>query len=215
VAVAQGVQNTLKPLKITCTSVDCGNGLHCFRQTQRLGACNQGGHCRACGVALIDWRRVHQRDPADAAYTFAALKYELIRHHFWHIEIDARAVNHARRKGTVGLHTAAEQRLRTSVGPAEPPFDGRQTPREGNVIYYAQHATASCCRKCMEEWHGIPRGRALTDEEMGYLTTLAMLYITERLPALTRAGEKVPRLPRHSRDSARTGAQESEHGSPD
>lgn len=214
-AVSQGTQNTLKPLKITCTSVDCENGLHCFRQTQRLVTFTQAGHCRACGVALIDWSRVHQRDPADASYTFAALKYELIRHHFWHIEIDIKAVNHARRKGTVELYTAAEQRLRKAVGPVNPPFDGRQTSREGNVIYYAQHATASCCRKCVEEWHGIPRGRALTDSEIGYLTTLAMLYITERLPALTRDGEKVPRLHGHSRDSALTSTKESHNGSLD
>ena len=82
VVVAQGIQNTLKPLKITCTSVDCEHGLHCFRQTQRLASGTQAGHCRACGVALIDWSRVYQRDPADASYTFAALKYELIRHYF-------------------------------------------------------------------------------------------------------------------------------------
>ena len=119
-AVAQGIQNTLKPLKITCTSVDCEHGLHCFRQTQRLASGPQAGHCRACGVALIDWRRVYQQDPADASYTFAALKYELIRHYFWHIEIDSKAVNHARRKGTLGLYAATEQRLRKAIGPAPP-----------------------------------------------------------------------------------------------
>lgn len=27
-------QETLKPLKITCTSTDCANGLHCFRRTR-------------------------------------------------------------------------------------------------------------------------------------------------------------------------------------
>jgi hypothetical protein len=34
----------------------------------------------------------------------------MIRHHFWHVEIDSKAVNHARRKGTIGMHAAAEQR---------------------------------------------------------------------------------------------------------
>jgi uncharacterized protein DUF4186 len=215
VAVAQGIQNTLKPLKITCTSVDCEHGLHCFRQTQRLASGTQAGHCRACGVALIDWSRVYQQDPADASYTFAALKYELIRHYFWHIEIDVKAVNHARRKGTLGLYAATEQRLRKAIGPAAPSFDGRQTPCKGNVIYYAQHATASCCRKCVEEWHGIPQGRALTDAEIGYLTTLATLYIAERIPALTHDGEKVPRLNSRSHDSALMSPKESAYASQD
>jgi len=163
---------------------------------------NQRGRCRACGAELINWGRVHKRDPADATYTFAALKYELIRHHFWHVEIDYKAVNHARRKGKMGLQAAAEKRIRKSVGPAEPPFDGRQTPREGsgNIIYYAQHATASCCRKCIEEWHGIPSGQELTEDEISYLTALAMLYVDERLPTLPLCGEKVPRMTRRSGD---------------
>jgi hypothetical protein len=93
-------------------------------------ALNQRGKCRTCGAELIDWSRVHKRNPADAAYTFAALKYELVRHYFWHVEIDLRAENHARRKGKRGLQGAAEQRLRKAVGPAEPPFDG---PTGGNV----------------------------------------------------------------------------------
>jgi hypothetical protein len=180
-------------------------------------AVNQQGRCRTCGAELVDWSRVHKRNPADAAYTFAALKYELVRHYFWHVEIDLRAVNHARRKGKIGLQAAAEQRIRKAVGPAEPPFDGRQTPREGsgNVISYAQHATASCCRKCIAEWHGIPRGRELTEDEIAYLTTLAVLYIDERLPFLTQDGEKGPRLSGRSRELLPDGSEESTHVSTD
>jgi hypothetical protein len=155
VSAHQELKATLKPLNITCTSSDCQNGLHCFRQTQAMATLNRRGRCRACGAELIDWSRVHRRDPADAAYTFAALKYELIRHHFWHVEIDLKAVNHARRKGKVGVRAAAENRVRKSVGPAEPPFDGRQTPREGsgNIIYYAQHVCPTCNGVVLSQVH--------------------------------------------------------------
>ena len=91
------------------------------------------------------------------------------------------------------MRIAAERRIRTSVGPAEPGFDGRQTPKEVNVLYYAQHATASCCRQCIEEWHGFPKGQALTDDEINYLSELVVHYVEERLPDLTEHGEKVPR----------------------
>lgn len=155
---------------------------------------NRQGRCRSCGAELVDWKRVHKRDRTDVTYTFTSLKYELIRHHFWCIEIDQKAINHARRKGKIGISAAARERIQKSIGGAKPPFDGRQTPREGNIIYYAQHGTASCCRKCIEEWHGIPIGRPLTDKEIGYLTQLVILYINERLPLLTENGEKVPRL---------------------
>ncbi len=153
---------------------------------------NQGGRCRACGIKLVDWDRVHKRDLADIGHTFEALKYELIRHHYWHVDIDQRAINHALRKGSIKMKAATENRLRKSVGAAQPIRDGYQTPREGNVIYYAQHATASCCRKCMEEWHGIPLGQELTDDQIAYLTNLAMLYIEERLPNLAPAGVNIP-----------------------
>jgi hypothetical protein len=184
----------LEPLKITCTSTDCKNSLHCFRATREMKTANKAGACRDCGVELVDWSRVHERDSRDAAYTFAAMKFEMIRHKFWHVEIDQKAVNYARRKGYSGLEPAVRSRIRKSVGAPKPTRDGRQTPMEGsgNVIHYAQHATASCCRKCIEYWHALPQGRALTEDEIGYLAELAMLYIRDRLPNLAADGEKVP-----------------------
>lgn len=190
----------LKPLNIRCLSSDCENGLHCFRQTQKManglwgmgGLGGLGGLCRSCGASLVDWSRVYQRDLTDANYTFTMLKYERIRHHFWHVELDIKAINHAKRKGITDLHAAAERRIRASVAASQPKYDGRQTPKAGNVLYYAQHATASCCRKCIAEWHGIPLGKALTDAEVNYLTNLVMLYVKDRLPSLSEFGEKVP-----------------------
>ena len=67
--------------------------------------------------------------------------------------------------------------------PAKREFDdGIQTPFSGNIIYYAQHGTATCCRKCAEEWHGIDRNRPLTGDEVKYMVDLIMLYIKKRAP---------------------------------
>jgi hypothetical protein len=121
------------------------------------------------------------------------LKFEFIRHHFWHIELDQKAINHALRKGRIGMRTAAKKRLRKYVGDAIPSYDGRQTPKSGNAIFYAQHATATCCRKCIEEWHGIPQGVALSEETIEYFTELVMLFINERRPQLGKEGVNVPR----------------------
>lgn len=181
----------LKPLKITCTSTDCEQGLHCFKKSREMAEVDRG-KCRACGADLIDWKRVHTKDVNDASFTFAALKNELVRHHFWHKPIDQKAVNHARRKGRPGLQGAARHRLEKSVGAATPARDGYQTPLEGNVIYYAQHALACCCRKCMEYWYGIPRGVALTEQQLDYFVELIMLFVRDRLPDLPNEGQKVP-----------------------
>jgi hypothetical protein len=190
----------LEPLKVKCTDTDCERDLHCFKSARRTKGQPMAGPCRACGAELIEWDRVHKRDVSDRDYTFEALRNELIRHHFWHVPIDEKALAHATRKGRVALHEAAGQRIVKSVGRASARLyrDGMQTPREGNVIYYAQHATAACCRKCIEYWHDIPPDRDLTDEETAYLTYLVCRYIDERLPDLDPEPRKVPRKRRNA-----------------
>lgn len=184
---------TLPPLKVTCTSASCGDDLHCFKYHSRKMKPADRGHCRYCGADLVDWDRVHTRNSADIAHTLKALKREFIRHHFWHNHIDEGADLHARRKGRIKLREAATQRIVSSVGGAEPARDGQQTPFSGSVLYYAQHATACCCRTCMEYWHGIPKGRALTHEEVQYFTGLIMRFVAERMPQLPDEPERIPR----------------------
>jgi hypothetical protein len=195
------------PLKITCTSTNCAANLHCFRASSAM-ATEDHGKCRECGVALVDWSRVHRRDIGDAAHTFAALKNEFIRHHFFHKEIDGRAAAHAKRKGRINLSAAVRKRVEKYVAPEAPPWDGRQTPYSGNAIYYAQHSTACCCRKCLEYWHAIPQGRELTAEEIEYCVALIGLYLKERLPDLKDEPEEVPpiRKPKPKQSEARRGA---------
>jgi hypothetical protein len=41
----------------------------------------------------------------------------------------------------------------------------------------AQHATATCCRKCIYKWHGIEKGRALNEVEVDYVVALIMGWI--------------------------------------
>ncbi|RYM04780.1 DUF4186 family protein [Sporolactobacillus sp. THM7-7] len=182
------------PIRVKCTDADCAHDLHCFLENKKMIREGKKDGCRYCGVRPVDWARVHQRNFDDVAYTIRSLNQEFIRYHFWHVAIDQRAINHARRKGRVGIREAAEHRLRKSVGSEHPFRDGRQTPFEGNIIYYAQHATATCCRNCIYEWHNVPKGRTLTEEEIRYFTNLVKVYINCRLPDLTETGEYVPHL---------------------
>lgn len=183
------------PLEIKCTSTDCDNDLHCFKQLKKMTP-DQRGKCRECGADLVDWKRVHRRDTDDAEHTFEALQHELIRHHFFHRPVDDGAMRHAQRKGRDQLKEAARHRLQKYLAVAEPPRDGRQTPLEGNAIYYAQHATATCCRTCLEYWHDIPKGRQLTEAEFDYCLSLVDLFLDEKLPDLADEPIKVPRRPR-------------------
>ncbi len=74
-----------------------------------------------------------------------------------------------------GLETVLEharQFVRDRLADAEPANDGRQTPMRNHPVFIAQHATATCCRGCIEKWHHIPKGRALTDEEITYVVAV-------------------------------------------
>ena len=62
--------------------------------------------------------------------------------------------------------------ITSRLGPAEPSNDGRQTPMKNHPVFIAQHATATCCRKCLEKWHRIPKGKALTEQQIDYIVAV-------------------------------------------
>jgi hypothetical protein len=172
------------PLEIKCTSSECEADLHCFRPKSWKRP-EPHPTCRDCGADLIEWERLHRRDLADATFLFSQLPKELIRHHFWHCEIPAKVRSSAERysREVIAKRTRGAVRSRVA-GPANE-WDGTQTtmdPAKGAQIYhFGMHATACCCRKCMQYWHGIPMDRELTEEELDYFSTLVWLFVCQRL----------------------------------
>lgn len=56
------------------------------------------------------------------------------------------------------------------LAPANPPNDGKQTPMRNHPIFIAQHATATCCRGCLQKWHNIPaKDHELSADERDYV----------------------------------------------
>lgn len=55
--------------------------------------------------------------------------------------------------------------------------DGKQTPMKGHPVFIAQHATATCCRGCLEKWHNIPKGCVLSNEQIDYIVQVLMKWI--------------------------------------
>jgi ribosomal protein L34E len=177
----------LSPLNISCGSTKCESGLHCFTRYQNtaLKKFGQTSVCYQCGAALESWDRLHKRNIDDALFTFNELKNELIRHVYWHMPIKKDDRNKATTDGIEKINDFAVDRLTTVIGVKSPWRDG-VTPYYGNIVYYGQHATACCCRVCMEYWHGIPKGRVLTKKEIDYLSKLIMHYVIERVPELNK-----------------------------
>lgn len=67
------------------------------------------------------------------------------------------------------------------LAPADPKNDGRQTPWRNHPVFVAQHATATCCRGCLEKTHGIARGHELTPDEKAYVLQVIERWLTGRM----------------------------------
>jgi hypothetical protein len=88
-------------------------------------------------------------------------------------------------RGSERIRAQAEELIRQRVAPAVPYKDGRQTPYRGHPVFVAQHATATCCRTCLQRSHEIPRGHELTPTELGYVVDVIMRWIERDLDQST------------------------------
>jgi len=71
--------------------------------------------------------------------------------------------------------------INSRVAPQFPKNDGKQTPIKGHPVFIAQHATATCCRGCLQKWHKLPKGRILTDNEVEFIVSLIMGWIEKQI----------------------------------
>jgi hypothetical protein len=82
-----------------------------------------------------------------------------------------------RDKGIDTIRSHATDFITSRLAPSYPNNDGKHTPMKGHPVFIAQHATATCCRGCLEKWYKIEKGRALTDDEIGFVVDLVMGWI--------------------------------------
>ena len=84
-------------------------------------------------------------------------------------------------KGLETIQDHAYQFINSRIAPDYPKNDGKQTPMRGHPVFIAQHATATCCRKCIQKWHGIGKGRALGEAEVDFIVVLIMEWIERQV----------------------------------
>src|ERR1700733_7201112 len=93
------------------------------------------------------------------------------------IHLNRQDAEYMRQKGFTAIAEHAGRFIAGRLAPAEPKNDGKQTPYRGHPVFVAQHATATCCRSCLQRWHQISKGRDLTDEEHGYVVDVLCRWI--------------------------------------
>lgn len=93
----------MKPLKIKCSTTDCPIDLHWFRKNAQNNEGKAYGPCNDCGAERINWEQPHARRIEEAETIICQLQFEYIRHHYWHLPLEQKAINAALRKGRAGL----------------------------------------------------------------------------------------------------------------
>ncbi|MDY4207133.1 MAG: DUF4186 domain-containing protein [Lachnospiraceae bacterium] len=84
-------------------------------------------------------------------------------------------------KGGDKIREHAKEFVSQRLASAVIPNDGKQTPMKGHPIFIAQHATACCCRGCLEKWHHFPRGKELTEEQQDYVVDVLMEWVSRQM----------------------------------
>ncbi|GJJ16328.1 DUF4186 family protein [Mycolicibacterium mageritense] len=182
----------LVPLKLSCWMASCKHGRHCLDYLRRPHkGCGrvQPGQCRDCGQPIVDFCYNTPESITDEcehiAHQVLDQQSELIRAHYWHVPIDQWAYNSARRLGKEEVRRRVERRVIAAL--AEPgAYNGRSAPYSKDIIAYAQHATATCCRRCASYWHGLPSDAAVRPSaaQLRHAVTIALTWLDIRLPDL-------------------------------
>ncbi|MES1948119.1 hypothetical protein C84B14_12246 [Salinisphaera sp. C84B14] len=102
----------------------------------------------------------------DSDDLFAQLARSRFRSRF---RLGARELNYLERRGLDTVLDHAETFVAERLAPAQPKNDGRQTPMRNHPVFIAQHATATCCRSCLEKWHRLPKNTALNAAQQSYV----------------------------------------------
>lgn len=86
-----------------------------------------------------------------------------------------------REKGMDVIESHARDFVRKRLAPAEIANDGKQTPMKGHPVFMAQHATATCCRGCLNKWYHVPVHTELTEVQQEKIVHLIMTWIEREM----------------------------------
>ena len=121
---------------------------------------------------------IHGNNRKSIPSILESLGYSKFRSRF---RLRAKELDYIRIKGIDTVRKHAFDFISTRIAPENPENDGKQTPMKNHPVFIAQHATATCCRGCIEKWHKIPKGKKLNDEEKTFLIDLIMAWINREM----------------------------------
>ena len=96
-------------------------------------------------------------------------------------KLNTKERNYIRDRGMSVIESHANEFVESRLKPSEPRNDGEQTPFRGHPVFVAQHATATCCRTCLQKWHSVPKGVPLEARHLTFIVRLILGWITRQM----------------------------------
>lgn len=95
--------------------------------------------------------------------------------------LDEKDFEYIDKKGMDKIRSHAVDFIASRLAPANIPNDGKQTPMKGHPVFKAQHATACCCRGCLNKWYRVKKNTELSKIQQEKIVGLIMGWIEREL----------------------------------
>ena len=96
--------------------------------------------------------------------------------------LNSKMKDYVKEKGIDKIKSDAYDLIEKRLAPANPLYDGKQTPmRQVHPVFIAQHACGCCCRGCLERIHHIPKNKELSKSEIDYIVEVIMTWIKREI----------------------------------
>lgn len=96
--------------------------------------------------------------------------------------LNSKLKQYSKEKGYEVIKKHAYDFINKRIKPKTIVNDGKQTPmRQVHLVFIAQHATATCCRKCLYKWHKIPMNTVLDTKQVDYIVDIIMKWIEKEI----------------------------------
>lgn len=97
---------------------------------------------------------------------------------------------YVKNKGMDTVRSHARDFVRDRLAPSFIANDGKQTPMRGHPVFIAQHATACCCRGCLNKWYRIPKNVELTPVQQEKIVNLLMAWIEKQMEKIHLSNDR-------------------------
>lgn len=164
-------------------TIDCQHSFKSNLHTIKRGIAR--GNCIHCNQKLIDWNAQFMLKAQYQDYKSLKknLYMEASRVKYWEYVPTDKDRTYLAANNKDKVIEIIKQRINRSIRKRKSEIyrDGTQTPKQGGILFIAQHALGLCCRRCVYEWYNIDPEEELTEEDIERFAYYIFSFLEEKL----------------------------------